>query len=671
MTILQGDVKLVASERMTDVPEGGGAPTATVIQDGESNSVFPDISEVDRAGGNVSLRKVFVSVQTDNTDTYLGSNVIVAEPPNDPRVSITAFRTTDTFDVRDNATDRIEAYLVAAGEWPGFLLENHVQGQRSVQIFQRPSEPPPNIGQTLVLVQNEGLSNKYEQYVRVTATSSVTRTYVDENGNPYDGTVVTCSISDVLRYDFPGTAANRGFRRLEGRTRVRDTSVADAGMYAGVAKTTEAVSIGDISARVASIFTQLVPSAQAETPIVDANAAGEPQALVAAANGNMSLTTAVPFSNISNVSLGTSVVPGTLNITLATGGPLTDAAGQILDGTTVVGVIDYAGGRLSFPTLTAPYTGTKTIAFRPAAAPTRTTNTAGVEVSAESRAFNYVVTLAPTPTPGGVSVSYRAQGRWYTLVDNNAGVLRGSDASYGTGTVNYETGSVAVTLGALPDVGSAVLFSWANRTSFNVRTDIAVPKLGVEFTLDGAPLVPGSLSITWGSGADTKTATGAVNGTISGDATGEVNYLTGAVVLRPNVLPLGGTTFEVSYGRREDTPVQTPTFTDPPRNPDTTVTLDLDETNIQPGSVRLRVPVKVEEDTRNEFNRRYDYLAPAELEYRDNGTGGIYERTTNTVVGSINYTTGIVTFQPDITATVRYDEYRFAYEYLGALSASS
>ena len=51
MPILAGDVKLVASQVMDDVAEGGGAPTANVIVDGASNSLFNDISELDRAGG--------------------------------------------------------------------------------------------------------------------------------------------------------------------------------------------------------------------------------------------------------------------------------------------------------------------------------------------------------------------------------------------------------------------------------------------------------------------------------------------------------------------------------------------------------------------------------------------------------------------------------------------
>ena len=104
MPIQSGDVKLLKSAVMADVPEGGGAPTGITIADGVSNAIFPDISELDRAGGRVNLRKSFVSVQTDDTDTYFGANVIVAEPPQDARVSVTLFSTEKTFDTREQAT---------------------------------------------------------------------------------------------------------------------------------------------------------------------------------------------------------------------------------------------------------------------------------------------------------------------------------------------------------------------------------------------------------------------------------------------------------------------------------------------------------------------------------------------------------------------------------------
>ena len=40
MPIQSGDVKLLKSAVMADVPEGGGAPTGLVIADGVSNAIF-------------------------------------------------------------------------------------------------------------------------------------------------------------------------------------------------------------------------------------------------------------------------------------------------------------------------------------------------------------------------------------------------------------------------------------------------------------------------------------------------------------------------------------------------------------------------------------------------------------------------------------------------------
>jgi hypothetical protein len=117
MPILSGDIKLVASAVMDDVPEGGGAPTSTVIVDGTSNMIFPDISELDRAGGRVNLRKLHVSVQTLDRDTFLGSNVIVSEPPADPNVSITLMSTKSTFDTRVDAAAVVGSYLIGGSVW--------------------------------------------------------------------------------------------------------------------------------------------------------------------------------------------------------------------------------------------------------------------------------------------------------------------------------------------------------------------------------------------------------------------------------------------------------------------------------------------------------------------------------------------------------------------------
>lgn len=231
MPIQSGDVKLLKSAVMADVPEGGGAPTGLVIADGVSNAIFPDISELDRAGGRVNLRKSFVQVATDDTDTYFGANVIVAEPPQDERVSVTLFSTRKTFDTREQAQTRIEAYLNKGPEWAGYLFENHIAGQRVIQLFQRLSDAVPNVGQTLVLIENEGLPTQKEQYIRATAVSVVERSFTYNTDQDYKAAVVTVAISDALRFDFTGSPASRTFTRATNSTKTRDTVVADAGTY--------------------------------------------------------------------------------------------------------------------------------------------------------------------------------------------------------------------------------------------------------------------------------------------------------------------------------------------------------------------------------------------------------------------------------------------------------
>jgi hypothetical protein len=55
-----------------------------VIESGQENAIMPDISEMDRAIGRDNMRQVHVGVDTEDRDTYQGSNVIVAKPPKIP-----------------------------------------------------------------------------------------------------------------------------------------------------------------------------------------------------------------------------------------------------------------------------------------------------------------------------------------------------------------------------------------------------------------------------------------------------------------------------------------------------------------------------------------------------------------------------------------------------------
>ena len=118
MPIQSGDIKLLKSAVMADVPEGGGAVKGDVIADGGSNTIFPDISDLDRAIGAAKLRQIAVAVRTLGNPVYMGANLIIAQPPADPRVSVTLFAARP-FERRSEAVKRLESYLTTGPEWAG------------------------------------------------------------------------------------------------------------------------------------------------------------------------------------------------------------------------------------------------------------------------------------------------------------------------------------------------------------------------------------------------------------------------------------------------------------------------------------------------------------------------------------------------------------------------
>lgn len=83
MAITESDVRLYASERMTDFADGGGAMSPTVIVDGLDNNVFPDVTDIDRLTGRSSVRKVFGAVVSADTGTYLSAHALLDDAADD------------------------------------------------------------------------------------------------------------------------------------------------------------------------------------------------------------------------------------------------------------------------------------------------------------------------------------------------------------------------------------------------------------------------------------------------------------------------------------------------------------------------------------------------------------------------------------------------------------
>ena len=567
MAILQGDIKLLASKVMLDVPEGGGGPTSTVIPDGVSNAVFPDISELDRTNGRVNARQLHVTVQSNDTATYLGSNIIVAQPPDDPNVSITLFSTGDQFDKRTEAIARIEAYLSIGTLYGGYLFGNHIAGQRTILLIQS-SATPPAIGDTLVMTKREGFTDEQAQYVRVTSVAVEERTFADTDGE-YIRFVVTLDISDVLRYDFQGFDASRSGpsqSAMAAKTKMSESTVADAARYYGVVDLVTAGSIGDFTIKGSSVFSQLVPSAQIETPVADARANQTSTAVIEAGEA-LSFVVSRAFTTTSSIFTGGAVTPGTFvmrDTNNATPEITDDLTGKLFQATIQVGNIDYENGILTAATVVHDGTVPLRITYKQGATPTTINQTKGFEISQANRSLNYVRTIEPPPVPGTLNISYRVNARWYVLRADGSGAIRGLDSSYGAGSLNPTTGTVSVTLGALPDVGSSIIFQWVMPEAARDNALIGLNndgKLywplntsGVSAVTPGAKsITPGAVSVTWSVGGVTKTTTDDGLGVLQGDATGSVDYANGVLKISPNTLPPVGTV--LTLGSSGGTPV--------------------------------------------------------------------------------------------------------------------
>ena len=123
MAITADTLRWYRSERMTDEDDGGGQMSGTEIVPGQENQVFDDLSDVDRAAGDVSIRKVYAAVASNDDDKYLDAGVLVLRPPADPTAAVTLFSTGDYYDERAALRERLESGITRGGlSWAVFLF---------------------------------------------------------------------------------------------------------------------------------------------------------------------------------------------------------------------------------------------------------------------------------------------------------------------------------------------------------------------------------------------------------------------------------------------------------------------------------------------------------------------------------------------------------------------
>ena len=653
MPIASGDVKFFASRNMSDAPEGAGGPSGVVIPDAANHAVFPGISELDRTRGRVNIRQTVLGVTTPDTAVFLGTNVIIAEPPNDPRVSIVMVEVDDLFAKRDDIKKRIESYLAGGSSYPAYLFGDMLQGQTNISICQREGVPLPNIGDRLVLRKLFGQPGEVEQFVAITSVSNLVRVFTDGQGD-FVRNIVALGISERLEADFPGFDAQRidpSVDDLRARTGLNEAVVADAARFYGTVPLAEPASIGDYTVRATTIHQPIVPSAQVETPIADASTNGMAYALVAA-GGPVVQTITTIWTPTQSLYIGGSQLPGSVTIE-RDGVVITDKGGRLLQSGAEVGAMDYDNGIASLSAdVFGSGGGVHTITATPAAMPQAAQRSIGTLVTMANRSLNYVVTLIP-PARRSLVLHYMHSGRWYMLREDGSGALRGLDSSYGVGNLNRTTGTLLASLGFLPDVGSAIILQWAEETAAPPVPNTALRmagKLYVPINTSGqvseAPgsrvLSPGLTTLTWKHtpSGPTYTASDDGNGFLTGDASGVVDYQRGLILLAPNVLPPVGAVVSINQSSAAASTLADVTWTGSSASISCAIT-----PNTVPGSVHFSLWISVTASLSGLPGDMFLMSEPTRhyrASVRDNGAGGLVLQD-GQACGTINNSTGAVT----------------------------
>jgi hypothetical protein len=650
MSILKTDIKLMASERLTDYEDGGGEMTGSEVTDGAINNLFPDISRLDRVYGRVSLRKGFLAVLTDNQDMYYGSHAIITDPPDDDNVHVTLFSTDDFYDERGAAKDHIESYVAIAQTLALRLLGDQLEGQRTIVCFQQPDTDLPKVSETIVL--RNSVTGE-QQYLRITAISAERQSYTHATYGSFSVDVVTIELSATLQYTFPGIDPTPYMGTAT--TRVHATAVADAARYFGVSKLTEAASSGAMTLQVDSIYNQLVPTSQVETAVVDQLIFGSGTTMVACGGAGSLTWSGTRSADAAVIHLRSGILPGSLALTID-GHEFIDKDGELIalvDDGGYSAAIDYDAGRI---TLDGPagWSQTVTLTATPAAAVTEAQQSLEIFIEVSNRAWNYTPNLQPLPAPGTLTVDYMALGNWYRLQDNGRGELVGTESGIGTGTIDYATGSLVLTVGALPDVDSSIIMTWGTGIEAQVRAGaIDGDDVIIEHDLPHDGIEPGSITMTWGGGAYTALDTGA--GVFSGDAEGTISYGAGQIRFTPHPIPASGDAIEISYRQELADSATIMDLTAAGQQ----VSFTIPDAPLRPGSVSLKWTVE----------QIKEVFASGDIEKRnrtktahDDGSGSLVGTT-----GTIDYTTGAVTMIA--CSDYQYAQYKtVAYQASGGLS---
>ncbi|MEG1728185.1 MAG: hypothetical protein RR280_01395 [Bacteroidaceae bacterium] len=677
MTINSGDIKIFKADTNTDDPDGGGYATNQEVMDGVDNNLFPDKSQLDTVYGRVNLRKAFMAVVTANRDTLFGSHIIFTEIPKDPKVFVCAFQSNGNFgDRRNNAQDHLETYLAEGPLLMGELMERQLQGQRAITIMTYIDTPAPTVGQSVALSSNETFANSFVEYARIISVSSVRRDFVIDqaNGTTKPLLVHTCELTAALKNTHMGFTPTEYLKGLNSsflnHTRVRETRVADAAKYYSARPLATAAVAGQAAVNVDTIYTNLVPSAQSESPLVDLNMVGRSTTMVTSGS-SVSYSTNLTISTSSTVTqIGTGIARGSVRIALNNGQIIVDdGAGLLMKDGVNVGTIKYDTGVATWVINVFTYSGPATFTITPAFPNVQAQHTDFINVTEQNRGAIWAYTLNPVPARGTLQLIYQYNNKNYIVYDNGDGTMSGVAQGIGSGTINYETGTFNVTLNAYPDVGSALVMQWGNKLVSINASDTQQPRANCMFDLGLTNLTPkrafaSNPTISWSIGATAYSATvDRYTGEVTGDAEGQL--LKGVQTFRPKRIAPLGTVFVVNSlldgGLVSDSKTVTGTMNSG------TITLS-NVFNAIPtgvkliaGSVNFNLSIEINSPTASYASANSQSSSTAML-----GSMALFDKPTSdanigelwcvsrpdvksTKQGTVNYATGVVTLNPTVT----------------------
>jgi len=666
MAISAANIKIRQSQRLTDNPDGGGRMVQAEVVDGQLNNLFPNIGDEERTTGRSTLRKAFVHLDTQNRDILTDAIGIILQPPEDDAISVTMFSTGSYSDVRADARNVVESYITKGVESRYVLMGNHYVGQLAISVYCMPDAPTPDINDNYCLSTVAAGYTANEQYVRVTEVlQRSTEEFTDGEGT-FRRDVIIMGIGSALLFPFYGQEPTR-ITATKPPTRVFRTNIVEAASFYSVKALTELAESGDLSVKVDSPYVPIVPSTLAETPVVDELGGNGAVAYVQAGPANdLTLTFSSAFSAGVDVTrfLGGPLAKGSVSVVVASVTLSDDGEGNLVTGSVTpwAGTVDYASGAISLRNEGGASSTSVSVTATAAALVTQQAFTQRKTIEVASQTYNHVFTLAPLPAPGTVTVNFRALGKWIQLADNGTGTLLGNPGE-GTGTVNYATGSLLVTCGALPDLDSDMIVGHGTGVTTERRdgdSEITPPEL--HFFLVNGGVNPGTFSATLTVGGSPVVASDTAGDgvlLISGVDRGRIVYATGEVHIRPATLPDSGTEIACEYAWSA---LESEIFTPTPDGGGI-VGFSLPEAPVRAGSVALAWMVTVRPTGNTELGAPTVSLR---IQAKDDGAGNLVATFAGGakltgVLGTINYTTGAVSLQVGSLniANVPFPQYAF------------